>query len=42
VRAAWSLTDPQLAKQRLELLASELDRSWPDAAGRCAKAWTTR
>ncbi len=33
VRAAWSLTDPQLAKQRLELLASELDRSWPDAAG---------
>ena len=33
VRAAWSLTDPQLAKQRLELLASELDCSWPDAAG---------
>jgi len=33
VRAAWSLTDPQLAKQRLKLLASELDCSWPDAAG---------
>jgi len=33
MRAAWSLSDPELAKQRLELLASELDRSWPDAAG---------
>jgi putative transposase len=33
MRAAWSLTDPELAKQRLELLAGELDRSWPDAAG---------
>lgn len=32
MRAAWSLTDPDLAKQRLELLAGELDRSWPDAA----------
>jgi putative transposase len=32
MRAAWSLTDPQLAEQRLELLASELDRTWPDAA----------
>jgi putative transposase len=32
LRAAWSLTDPGLARQRLELLASELDRSWPDAA----------
>jgi putative transposase len=32
MRAAWSLTDPGLARQRLELLASELDRSWPDAA----------
>jgi transposase-like protein len=32
MRAAWSLTDPELARQRLELLASELDRSWPDAA----------
>src|SRR3954469_20979750 len=33
MRAAWSLTDPDLAQQRLELLASELDRTWPDAAG---------
>ena len=32
MRAAWALTDAELAKQRLELLASELDRSWPDAA----------
>jgi len=33
IRAAWSLSDAELAKQRLELLASELDRTWPDAAG---------
>lgn len=33
LRAAWALTDAELARQRLELLASELDRSWPDAAG---------
>ncbi|MCA1678511.1 MAG: IS256 family transposase [Actinobacteria bacterium] len=33
MRAAWALTDADLAQQRLELLASELDRSWPDAAG---------
>jgi putative transposase len=33
IRAAWSLTDPELAQQRLELLAAELDRTWPDAAG---------
>ena len=32
IRAAWALADPELAKQRLELLASELDQSWPDAA----------
>ena len=32
MRAAWSLADAHLAQQRLELLASELDRSWPDAA----------
>ena len=32
LRAAWALTDPDLAHQRLELLASELDRTWPDAA----------
>lgn len=33
MRAAWSLTDPGLAEQRLQLLATELDRTWPDAAG---------
>jgi putative transposase len=33
MRAAWALTDPELARQRLELLASELDRTWPNAAG---------
>jgi putative transposase len=32
IRAAWALTDADLAEQRLELLASELDRTWPDAA----------
>jgi putative transposase len=33
MRAAWSLTDADLAEQRLQLLASELERTWPDAAG---------
>jgi transposase-like protein len=33
IRAAWALTDHRLAHQRLELLASELDQTWPDAAG---------
>src|SRR3954449_5179087 len=33
MRAAWALSDPQLAEQRLELLAAELARTWPDAAG---------
>jgi transposase-like protein len=33
MRAAWSLSDTELASQRLKLLASELERSWPDAAG---------
>ncbi len=32
IRGAWALKDPDLAEQRLELLASELDRAWPDAA----------
>jgi putative transposase len=32
IRAAWALTDPVLARDRLELLATELDRTWPDAA----------
>jgi putative transposase len=33
IRAAWSLTDAELARDRLERLAAELDRTWPDAAG---------
>ena len=33
IRGAWSLTSAELAEQRLELLASELERTWPDAAG---------
>ena len=33
VRGAWALKDASLAEQRLELLASELERTWPDAAG---------
>jgi hypothetical protein len=32
MRAAWSLSDADLAEQRLQMLASELDRTWPDAA----------
>jgi putative transposase len=33
IRGAWALSDHHLAWERLELLASELDRTWPDAAG---------
>ena len=33
MRAAWSLSQLHLARQRLELLAGELERSWPDAGG---------
>jgi transposase-like protein len=40
MRAALSLTDPELAWQRLELLASELDRSWPDAASSLREGMT--
>lgn len=32
IRGAWALTDQHRARERLELLASELDRTWPDAA----------
>ena len=31
IRGAWALTDHHLARERLELLASELERTWPDA-----------
>jgi transposase-like protein len=32
MRAAWSLSDPELARRRMQLLASELERTWRDAA----------
>lgn len=32
IRGAWSLTNPAVAEQRLEQLASESERTWPDAA----------
>ncbi|HEY6399634.1 MAG TPA: IS256 family transposase [Solirubrobacteraceae bacterium] len=32
MRAAWALADAELATQRLQLLASELEHTWPDAA----------
>jgi putative transposase len=32
IRGAWALTDAKLAEDRLERLASELERTWPDAA----------
>ncbi len=31
IRGAWALNDHHLARERLELLASELERTWPDA-----------
>jgi putative transposase len=33
IRGAWALSSAELAEQRLQLLASELERTWPDAAG---------
>lgn len=33
LRGAWALADPAEALRDLEVLAGELDRSWPDAAG---------
>ena len=33
IRGAWALSDPELAEQQLEVLAAELNRTWPDAAG---------
>jgi transposase-like protein len=32
IRGAWALTDADLAQERLERLATELERTWPDAA----------
>src|SRR3954454_246408 len=33
MRAAWSLSNADLAEQRLQLLVGELEKTWPDAAG---------
>ena len=32
IRGAWALTNAHLAQEQLERLASELERTWPDAA----------
>jgi hypothetical protein len=32
IRGAWALENADLAEQRLKQLASELQRTWPDAA----------
>jgi putative transposase len=40
IRGAWALKDPDLAQQRLELLASELERTWPDAAASLRESMT--
>jgi putative transposase len=32
IRGAWALADPAVAEQQLERLATELERTWPDAA----------
>ena len=42
IRGAWALDDPDLAEQRLEQLASELERTWPDAAASLREGMTTR
>jgi len=31
IRGAWALTDAKTAEQQLEVLAGELERTWPDA-----------
>ncbi len=33
IRGAWALDNADVAEERLERLACELDRTWPDAAG---------
>ena len=42
IRAAWSLTDPELARQRLEFSPQSSTARGPTPRARCAKAWTTR
>ena len=40
IRGAWALENADLAEQRLEQLASELDRTWPDAAASLREGMT--
>jgi hypothetical protein len=40
IRGAWALENADLAEQRLEQLASELDRIWPDAAASLREGMT--
>jgi transposase-like protein len=40
IRGAWSLENADLAEQRLEQLASELQRTWPDAAASLREGMT--
>jgi putative transposase len=40
IRGAWALENTDLAEQRLEQLASELERTWPDAAASLREGMT--
>jgi putative transposase len=40
IRGAWALENADLAEQRLEQLASELERTWPDAAASLREGMT--
>src|SRR4051794_6065400 len=40
MRAAWALTDADLAEQRLQVLVGELDKTWPDAAASLREGMT--
>ena len=40
IRGAWALENADLAEQRLEQLASELGRTWPDAAASLREGMT--
>jgi transposase-like protein len=40
IRGAWALTDADLAQERLERLAWELERTWPDAAASLREGMT--
>jgi predicted Zn-ribbon and HTH transcriptional regulator len=42
IRGAWALKDPSPAQERLERLASALDRTGPAPPARCARDWRTR